>query len=226
MVPRLSWHRLGEPSSTAGGPVVSQNRSDRQPQQSANLMASAEVLRQQAASGAAQEAKKDDEKGMPVFWRVFGGTVLSIAALVLMTAYQGITGSIADLRSELNHTGTDLRKEIVRITEAQAELLKKEETDSRLSTVWRSLKEMQEERKELTALRERCQGLMSAFKSSEVERQKTAQEVQRLRERAAVEEERRALVLEVQKLRERLAGLEARRGPAGATTVQQTKTAD
>jgi chromosome segregation ATPase len=190
---------------------VSQNRSERQLLSPANTLATAEVLRQAAESSKPKDEGKE-EKAMPVFWRVFGGTVLSIAALILMTAYQNLTGTIAELRNELGHLNTDLHKELGRANEAQGELVKKEEANSRLSSVWRGIKEMQDERKELDGLRERCQGLMAAFKSSEQERQRLAREVQGLREKQAAEEERRALTSEVQKLRERLAGLEGQRG--------------
>jgi chromosome segregation ATPase len=190
---------------------VSQSRLDRQPLSPTDPLIAAEMLRQASEGGKPKDEGKD-EKAMPLFWRVFGGTVLSIAALVTMTAYQSLTGTIAELRTELNHLNTDLHKELGRAGEAQAELVKKEEADSRLASVWRGIKEMQDERKELNALRERCQGLMDAFKSSEQERQRLAREVQGLRERQAADEERQALVAEVQKLRERLAGLEGQRG--------------
>src|SRR5438874_345207 len=39
------------------------------------------------------KADRGEEK-ISVFWRVFGGTLLSIGALVVMTAYSGISGSI------------------------------------------------------------------------------------------------------------------------------------
>jgi chromosome segregation ATPase len=190
---------------------VSQSRNDRQQITPTSPLIAAELLRQGSEGGQPKDEGKD-EKAMPVFWRVFGGTVLSIAALVVMTAYQSLTSTIAELRNELAHLNTDLHKELGRAGEAQGELVKKEEADSRLASVWRGIKEMQDERKELNALRERCQGLMDAFKSSEQERQRLAREVQGLRERQAADEERQALVTEVQKLRERLAGLEGQRG--------------
>ena len=70
---------------------------------------------------------------------------------------------------------------------------------------------MQEERKELDGLRERCTGLVTAFKSSDQERQRLARDVQALRERQAAEQERQALGQHMQALRERLAGLEGSR---------------
>jgi hypothetical protein len=61
---------------------------------------------------------KPEEK-ISLFWRVFGGTLLSIAALVLMTVYQGLSSSINEVRNDLNH-----------VRELQVDLVKK---DSRVS---------------------------------------------------------------------------------------------
>lgn len=187
---------------------MSQNRSERQLPQSPTLPVAVETLR-----AATESSKpKDEDKAMPVFWRVFGGTVLSITALIVMTAYQSLTGAVGELRNDIGHLQNDLRKDLGRVSDSQAELVKKEEVDSRLSSVWRGIKEMQEERKDLDGLRERCTALMGAFKSSDQERQRLARDVQALREKQAAEQERQALVQELQALRERLAGLEGPRG--------------
>ena len=58
-----------------------------------------------------------------MFWRVFGGTILSIFALVAVTLYNNQTNTINELRSEVN-----------RSNEARAELVKKEEFNSRTQT--------------------------------------------------------------------------------------------
>jgi chromosome segregation ATPase len=173
----------------------------------------AEVLRQCAEAGqdkGAEDKGDKDEGKMPLFWRVFGSTLLSIAALVVVTAYQSLSGNLADVRGEITHLNADLRKELGRMSEAQAELVKKDEAGARLQTVWGSIKELQEDRKELTALKERCRALVEMYKGSEAERQKLAGALQGLREQKAQEEERRALARELAGLRERLAGLEGR----------------
>jgi chromosome segregation ATPase len=174
----------------------------------------AEVLRQcadagQDKPGVDKGAEKEDGK-MPVFWRVFGSTVLSIGALVVMTAYQSLSGTTAELRNDIGHLNTEMRKELSRMSEAQAELVKKEEATGRLQTVWTSIKELQDDRKELTSLKERCKALVELYRSSEAERQKLAGQLQTLREQKIQEEERQALARELATLRERLAGLEGR----------------
>src|SRR5260370_11911155 len=69
-----------------------------------------------------------------MFWRIFGGTILSIAALVIITAYQSISSSIQELRSEL-----------ARVNEARAELIKKDEVAATNSKIWNHFQEMQKD---------------------------------------------------------------------------------
>ena len=44
------------------------------------------------------EAPAKGEERISLFWRVFGGTLLSIAALVVITLYQQFNGSLNELR--------------------------------------------------------------------------------------------------------------------------------
>jgi chromosome segregation ATPase len=64
---------------------------------------------------AAEKPAKDDDR-ISQFWRVFGGTLLSIAALVAVTMYNGMNTSISDLRNE-----------ITRLNEAKADAAKKDD---------------------------------------------------------------------------------------------------
>ena len=50
------------------------------------------------------------EEGMHIFWRVFGGALVSLSALVGVTLYNGVQSGIAELRGE-----------IARINEARAD---------------------------------------------------------------------------------------------------------
>jgi len=53
----------------------------------------------EAAAGV--KPQKEEEKISP-FWRIFGGTLISISALVAITMYNGMNGSIVELRSEIS----------------------------------------------------------------------------------------------------------------------------
>jgi len=80
-----------------------------------------------------QPVKNGDEK-LSIFWRVFGGTVVSIVALVVITAYQGLSGGIRELRTDLAHAN-----------EARAELIKKDEYSAARAKIWDRLQEIQKE---------------------------------------------------------------------------------
>jgi chromosome segregation ATPase len=147
---------------------------------------------------------------MPLFWRVFGGTVLSIAALACVTAYQQLTGNINEVRGDLGHLSTDLRKDMGRLGEAQADLVRKDEFNTRMKSVWDSLKELRAEGGAIAALRERGALVEQQLKAGDEERKELGRELQRLREARAGDEERRELLRELQALRERLAAMEGR----------------
>jgi hypothetical protein len=119
------------------------------------------------------------EERMSLFWRVFGGTLLSIAALVVVTLYQQFTGSINELRAE-----------VVRLNEARGDLVKKDEFNSHLTTLWAGLNDAKGTGPGLAAVREK----------------QTLQD-QQLKQ---LENENKALLGEVQMLRERLAKFEGR----------------
>jgi len=175
-----------------------------------------------------QAGDRAGEKRMPLFWRVFGGTVLSIVALVCLAAYQQVTGQVAALRHELGHLNKDLRKDLTRISENCGELVKKEECNTKVRGVWDAIKELRADRCDLTILKERCAVLLEVFKAGQAERQQLASQVQALRESRAGAEQRRELVREIRAIRERIAALEAgptrpaTTTPAGAAEEQES----
>jgi chromosome segregation ATPase len=149
-----------------------------------------------------------------MFWRVCGGTLLSIGALAVVTVYQSLTGSINEMRAELN-----------RANEARADMVKKEEYASLQTKIWDRMQNLQ---KDLTtvqlemngSVKERMNSLDLQLKSASAT-QKDVQALQQslaaLQEKSTlrdqhlkeIEDERKELVKEVQALRERLAKLEA-----------------
>lgn len=90
-----------------------------------------------------KEEKKEDEK-ISVFWRVFGGTILSIGALVCITLYNNQLNSISDLRAELN-----------REREARALMAKKEDVDARIKTQYERIRVVESYKSDIEALKER-----------------------------------------------------------------------
>jgi hypothetical protein len=194
---------------------VSPNRTEqRSSPQVPSTPAASETLRLASAPG--EDAAPAKEEKISPFWRIFGGTLLSIATLVIITVCQQFNSQLNELRSELNHLNVDLRKELARLCEGQGELVKKDEFSTRMRSVWDSMKELQADRATLTAVKERCAILQDLYRAGVEERKELGQELARLREGRAGEEERRELAREVQRLRERLAALEGRQGAAPA----------
>ncbi len=199
---------------------MAQNRSEeRSPSSALSTPVLAEALRSAAAPAGAdapQPAKGEDR--IPVLWRVFGGTVLSILALVAVTVYQQFSGALADLRGELGHLNKEVRTDLGRFSEAQGEAVKQDKFNASMRSAWDAIKELRDDRAAVTAVKERVSVLMETFKVSEEQQKELAREVQQLRELKAAEDERRALQGEVQRLRERLSLLEGKHGvPPGQT---------
>jgi hypothetical protein len=128
-------------------------------------MFNAQECAQQAAPPPPSEEK------ISVFWRVFGGTLLSIAALVCMTIYQQFSASLTDLRAGINH-----------LNEFYADVVKKDELKTHSNAIWTSLKELGNDVLPLKTQTTVIQGQLQAI---EQERKDLAREVQQLRERLA-----------------------------------------
>lgn len=62
------------------------------------------------------EARKSDDEKISLFWRVFGGTIISVAALAAITLFNTMNGSIAELRAE-----------VARLNEVKVDAAKKED---------------------------------------------------------------------------------------------------
>jgi hypothetical protein len=175
-------------------------------------LAAAETLRSSAASSARAETAKSGDEKVSLFWRVFGGTILSIAALVAITAYQSQSNSIHDLRMDLS-----------RANEARAELVKKDEYTAARGKIWDKIQEVQKDLSQIDQLKTRIGGFDEQSKSVQAILQSVAalQEKSLLRDQQAkqADEERKELAKEIQALRERLAKIEARKE---TSTIEKT----
>jgi hypothetical protein len=145
----------------------------------------AETLRQAAVAGAPPQPPPAEER-TPFFWRLFGTTLLSIAALVAITLYQQLTGNIHELRNEVKA-----------FSEGLGDLVKKEEFNGRGQAVANSIKELQATNAAAMDLwRERAALLDRQIKAGEEDLKQQVKELnrelQRLRERLAVAESRQA----------------------------------
>jgi hypothetical protein len=204
---------------------VRENRNDQRPAQypEAPILA-AETLRNASAPPA---PAKGEERGS-VFWRVCGGTVLSIVALVAVTLYQQLTAGVNELRTTVAAINTDLRKDLTQLGQGNADLVKKDEFNGRLTSVWNSIKELQSLSGTVGSLKERALVRDQQDKTDAESKEQMRKEVQTLeaavtvlKERLTVREQeaqheqaRRELVQELQQLRERLANIEGRQAAA------------
>jgi hypothetical protein len=159
------------------------------PQAPELTLVTAETLRAAALASLPAASPKGEER-LPLFWRVFGATLLSIAALVVITLCQHFNSSLNDLRADVAH-----------LNENQAHLVQKSEFSSHSTSVWNSIKELNELRATVVALKE-----------------KALVREEQLRE----QEERKELVRELQQLRERLATLEGRHEGAAEARAGST----
>ena len=116
-----------------------------------------------------------------------------------------------------------LRKELSRVNETNADLLKKEEFSFRMKSVWDGMKELREGLSSIAGLKERAVLTDQRLKTNEEEQKELVREIQRLRELKAGQDGRIELVGELQRLRERLAAVEGRQAvtPAEKITVNR-----
>ncbi|MCC6418610.1 MAG: hypothetical protein IT429_10280 [Gemmataceae bacterium] len=134
-----------------------------------------ETLRRGAEAAAQGDAPKGEEK-ISVFWRVFGGTLLSIGALVVITLYNQFSSSMTDMRREVNQ-----------LHEKRAELLRKDEFTPRIQSIWTNLKEIQQTSQGLVTLTEKTRVL-----DQQLDRQARNAEDDRKEVQRKLEEQRRA----------------------------------
>src|SRR5262249_42958266 len=155
----------------------------------------------QGAEAGKDAASVDRKEGrMALFWKVCGGTLLSIGAMICVTAYRQFNNSINELRNDLTHLNTDLRKDLSRFTQTHGELVKKDEFGTRMRSVWDGIGQLRQSRNELATLKERCSVLLDLYKAGEEERRQLTKDIQRLREHQAGEQQNKELGQELQRL--------------------------
>ena len=147
------------------------------------------------SSGMAPPPKKDEEH-ISVFWRVFGGTILSIVALVSITLYNNMSSSIADLRAEIS-----------REREARAEMVKKEEFNTRVTAQYERMRGIDTLKVELEGLKEK---LNAATTATTAAKRDTAAAVEALKkDTTAATDSMKKDVAALEVLKERVALLES-----------------
>jgi methyl-accepting chemotaxis protein len=144
----------------------------------AHVLRAAEALRSVAAACAQHKSKTETtgEEKISVFWRVFGSTLLSIGALIVLTFYQQFSTNINELRSGLDH-----------LAETQADLVKKDDLNNRATSLWTSLNQATND---VVQLKTKVALLENQAQELEKERQELHLKVEQLSERLAALEGR------------------------------------
>jgi len=185
-----------------------EDRGDKEEQSSSQILLAGETLRSAANRHhhhIRADKAKDGDGGISMFWRVFGGTIFSIVALVIITAYTQMTGTISDLRKDL--------------TQVQADQLKKDEFNNRLTAMWNTIKELQGAGTTLAAFNERFKlidlQLDKQTRTGDEDRKELLGKVESQRragdaERKELQRKLEELCQKVQTQAERLAALEGR----------------
>jgi hypothetical protein len=153
-------------------------------------------------------ATKGPEGRKPLFWRILGAAIIGLVVAAVATAYQQIGTQLRGLRVHLGHLDSDLRKEVTLLSGNYGEMVKKEESNTRLRSVWDVMKELRSDAQDLIILKERCAALNEQFKAGEEDRRLLAAQIQRLREQKTGSEERALVAREISRIRERIASLE------------------
>src|SRR5579864_4241006 len=94
------------------------------------LRSAAEPATRKAVTGKPAAVKRPacGEK-ISLFWQIFGGTVVSVIALMAITAFTQLSGNANDLRRDLN--------------QVQVDLVRKDDLNARLSALWAGVKDLQ-----------------------------------------------------------------------------------
>jgi nitrogen fixation/metabolism regulation signal transduction histidine kinase len=95
----------------------------------------------------------DDSGGISMFWRVFGGTIISIVALVGITLYNSMNTQISELRGEIH-----------KLNEARAEFIKKDEFGNRVNSTWDRVQLLQTQNNEQNASMRALRAELDAYK--------------------------------------------------------------
>jgi hypothetical protein len=123
-----------------------------------DLILAAETLRSGHTLKLPKREEKPEEK-LSLFWRLFGGTMLSICALVVITAYQQLAGGIHDLRSDVG-----------RLRDTSADFLKKDDYNTRATQLWNRINEWNGLNTSVSVLTNKMSGLEQQFAAAERDR--------------------------------------------------------
>lgn len=172
-----------------------------------HLILAAESLRGGDADAKPAREERPEER-VSLFWRLFGGTMLSICALVMINAYQSLANNIHEVRGDLG-----------RLRDTAGDLIRKDDFNTRTTTLWNALRDLQSMQSSVSVLTNKMTVLEQQAAAADRDHKElagVAAALSTLREKDALFEklvkdadvERKELSRELLNLRERLAKLE------------------
>lgn len=180
---------------------------DQSPDRSGEV-AAMETVRSATESAAKAEPKKDEEH-ISLFWRVFGGTILSVVALVAITLYNNMATNISELRGEVS-----------REREARADLLKKDEFNTRNTAMYERIRAIDAVKVEMEGVKEKVSANTAATAGARKETGAALDGIKKDVTAAADAMKKDAAALEV--LKERVAALEGvKKEVAGLDAIKE-----
>ena len=138
-----------------------------------HLILAAETLRAGDTPPKRKDGERTEEK-VSVFWRLFGGTVLSLTGLFMISAYQSLTNGIHEVRTDIG-----------RIRESNGDFVKKDEFNNRTTAIWNGIRDAQAVTPSVTVLTNKAAMLETQLAAAEAERRELCRELLQLRERLA-----------------------------------------
>lgn len=167
------------------------------------------------SSGKAGEPKKEEEH-ISLFWRVFGGTILSIVALVSITLFNNMSSSITELRAELS-----------REREERAGLVKKDEYNARVTAQYERMRGIDSLKVELEGMKEKVHTNATSLDSLKRDTGTAIEAVKKdlgttsdaMKKDAAALEVLKERVVALEGVKKEIAGLEALKEKVTATAI-------
>jgi chromosome segregation ATPase len=192
---------------------VIQKRAGQNEQLDENTLALAEAARVAAQNPPPKPEAKPGEEHMSLFWRVFGGTILSMVAIGAFTLYNNLSSNLAELRADLS-----------REREARASLVKKDEFDTRNTSLYERFRSFDPLKAEHEGFKERANSNTAAIDALKKDTGAAIDSLRKDLVAATDVGKRDAAALDV--LKERVAGLESvKKDVAGLDGMKEKLTA-
>ena len=99
------------------------------------------------------------EDRMSLFWRVFGGTILSVAALIGVTLYNNLNSTISEIRADSTRTINELRARIDAQNDSRGDLMRRADLEKALTALSARLDAMDKLSSTIAAIKEQMTAL-------------------------------------------------------------------